>query len=106
MLRLGLPLGVGSAGALVEAILFLTILGFAWPIRGGRQCWKTGAFPQMGNRRPSPRRVLWAKVCEMEGGPRLNQGFINELTNLLYIASSFPFYRALLATSSWYKFAL
>ena len=53
-----------------------------------------------------PRRVLWAKVCEMEGGPRLNQGFINELTNLIYIASNFPFCRALLATSSWYKFAL
>ena len=40
VLRLVLPLGVGSAGALAKAALFLAIVGFAWPTRGGRQCWK------------------------------------------------------------------
>jgi hypothetical protein len=34
-------------GVLVEAALFLAIVGFAWPTRGGRQCWKTG-FPAGG----------------------------------------------------------
>ena len=38
VLRLSLPLGVGSAGALAEAALFLAIVGFAWPTRDGRQC--------------------------------------------------------------------
>jgi hypothetical protein len=42
VLRLDLPLLVGSGGALVKATLFLA--GFAWATRGGRQCWKTG-FP-------------------------------------------------------------
>ena len=43
-LHLGLPLVVGSEGALAEAALFLAIVSFAWPTRGGRQCWKT-RFP-------------------------------------------------------------
>ena len=50
VLRLGLPLGAGSVGALAEAALFLAIVGFAWPTRGGRQCWKVG-FPAGGTRK-------------------------------------------------------
>ena len=105
-LRLGLPLGVGSVGALAEATLFSCHYGFCLANTRWVPMLENCGFQQTGNGRPSPKRVLRAKVCEMEGGPRLNQGSINELTNLLYIAFGFPFYRALLATSSWYKFAL
>ena len=49
VLRLGLPLGAGSAGALAKAALFLAIAVFARPTRDGRQCWKTG-FPSRGIR--------------------------------------------------------
>ena len=41
---LGLPLGAGSLDAIAEAALFLAIVSFAWPTRGGRHCWKTGVF--------------------------------------------------------------
>ena len=41
-LRLGLPLGAGSLDAIAEAALFLAIVSFAWPTRGGCHCWKTG----------------------------------------------------------------
>ena len=37
---LGHPIVEGSADVLVGATLFLRIVGFAWPTRGGRQCWK------------------------------------------------------------------
>ena len=47
-LRLGLPLLVGSEGALAEAALFLAIVGFAWPTRGGFQYWKTGFLTDDG----------------------------------------------------------
>ena len=40
-LSLGHPLIEGSAGTLAEAALFLAIVGLAWPICGGHQCWKT-----------------------------------------------------------------
>ena len=72
VLRLGLPLGAGSTGALAEAARFLTVVGFAWPTRGGRQCWKTRGFHLVGYERPSPSRELWAKVCEVEDGTKLN----------------------------------
>ena len=69
VLRLGLLHGVGSTGALAEAALFLAIVGFAWPTRGGRQYWKTRGFQQAGYGRPSSSRELWAKGCEMGHGP-------------------------------------
>ena len=50
VLRLGLPLCAGSAGALAEAACFLTVVGFAWLTHGGRQCWKKG-FPADGTRK-------------------------------------------------------
>jgi hypothetical protein len=40
VLRLGRPLAEGSAGVLVGAALFLGIVGFVWPTRGGHQCCK------------------------------------------------------------------
>ena len=43
VLRLGLPLVAGSTGIFAEAALFLAIVGFAWPTRGGRQCWETAS---------------------------------------------------------------
>ena len=49
MLCQGLPLLVDFEGALVKTALFLAIVGFAWPTRGGRQCWKMG-FPADGTR--------------------------------------------------------
>ena len=39
-LCLGRHLIEGSTGTLVEAALFLAIVGLAWPTRGGHQCWK------------------------------------------------------------------
>jgi hypothetical protein len=42
ILRLGLPLALELDGALSWAALFLSIVGFYWPTRGGRQCWNSG----------------------------------------------------------------
>jgi hypothetical protein len=51
VLRLGLPLRAEAADALVEALLFLAIVGFSWPTRGGRQCWNS-EFQQAGKVAP------------------------------------------------------
>jgi hypothetical protein len=53
LLRLGRPIVEGFAAVLVGAALFLAIMSFGWPTRGGHQCWKTG-FPAMIRRGHSP----------------------------------------------------